>query len=295
MWVTVALAATALVTVKRARAAPEYTVDVVLRVTEGPMHVPEQLGVGALSAHVRELTFTRARLQQLVLNHPEAFPGAAKNPDGALEDLREKIDIDIATNDAIEEDDEAPRSARITLGFTGSKPETVWNVAHALADLLIDSALARERATALREQAAARSAADSAALGADDGAAPRSGSVVNRIKQTEARAAEAQLGLRAAEEQQAIRFEMVDPGRIPDRVSRTRLVSSGVVTLAISLLVACLLAGAFDPRVIDAADLVAAGVPLLGRFPSLPETRLAPAGAAQKAAAPASGDSGPRV
>ena len=68
--------------------------------------------------------------------------------------------------------------------------------------------------------------------------------------------------------------------------------------LAIALLAACVLAGAFDPRVVDAGDLSVVGVPLLGRLPSLPgppdRVRQTQRNVPNTAPAP-SDDRGPRV
>jgi hypothetical protein len=297
IWTVAALLLTAFVTVRRARTPPRYEVDVIIRASEGPMRAKEQLGGAALRAHVRDLTFTRARLIELMRSVPEAFPGAGKDPDSEIEDLRERMKVDIVTNDVIdEEDNDTPRSARIHIEFAGGKPEATWKGAHALADLLIDSALARQRAALLREQTGAELAEEGAADDSEP-AAGRSAAMARLVKETEAQAAAARLGLRAAEEQQALRFELVDPGRIPTPVGRAKLVRDAFVTLAVLLLVACLLAGAFDPRVLDAGDLAAAGVPLLGRLPSLPDRgRPGPTAAepAEPTSAP-SGDPGPRV
>ena len=57
---------------------------------------------------------------------------------------------------------------------------------------------------------------------------------------------------------------------MPTLATKEALVSDGLVTLALTLLAACLLAGAFDPRVIDAGDVTGLGVPLLGRLPLRP-------------------------
>jgi hypothetical protein len=260
-------------TVSRARTPPSYTVTVVLRVTEGQMAGTRgALGPGALRVHLRELTFTRPRLIQLVRSHPAEFPAAIKDPEAALEDIRDRIAVDISEGDFVEErrESDPPRSARVTVSFTASTPAGAWQVTHELADLLIDSTLARQRAALLREQASAESAVESAELHSEHPAMADNRPAVERLKARDAEAAAARLGLHAAEEQQALRFEMVDPGRVPAVARRTSLVGDAAVTFALALVVAGLAAGAFDPRVIDSGDLVAAGIPLLGRFPSLP-------------------------
>jgi hypothetical protein len=270
--VAVAAVGATAVTAKRARTPPSYTVTVVLRVTEGQMGARGELGAGALRTHLKELTFTRARIADLIRSHPAEFPGAAKDLDGAYEDVRERIKVEITQNDFIDDrrESDSPRSARITLSYSASKPKVAWDITHALADLAIDSALARQRAALLREQVGAESAVERAQLNTDDTTAADIRSLVGRLKETEARAASARLGLRAAEEQQGLRFELVDPGRMPSPVTKAALASDAIVTFAIALLAACVLAGAFDPRVVDAGDLSVVGVPLLGRLPPLP-------------------------
>ena len=77
--------------------------------------------------------------------------------------------MDIETNDLIDEASgiELPRVARMTLSFIAPTPELAWETTHALADLLIDSARARQRAALLREQAGAESAVERAELSSE--------------------------------------------------------------------------------------------------------------------------------
>lgn len=272
VWVTAAALVTGVLTVQLARTPPKYTATVVLRVTQGAMRTTDELSEGALHNRVTQLTFTRPRLTELVKGHPTDFPGAEKDPDGAYDEIREQMSVEILETDLIQEDPDSdpPRSARISLSFTSSKPEVAWNVAHELADLLIDSALARQRAALMREQAGAASAVESAQLSSGDSTLPGD-AVLDRLKAAEAKAANARLDLRAAQEQQSIRFEMVDPGRIPARVTRASLIGQSIATLVIALVAAALLAGAFDPRVIDGGDIGPLGLALLGRLPGLPD------------------------
>jgi hypothetical protein len=272
--------------VSDARKPKPYTVTVGLLVSEGPLRTREtreQLGAGALRTHVKNLTFTRARLGELIRSHPADFPGATKDLEGAISELRERIKYEI--NDVAFDDDDfdAPRSARIALTFTASKPESAWRLSHALADLLIDSTLARQRAALLRERAGAEAALEAAEGQPDLATLPGARSTAERLRATQAGAAQANFGLRAAEEQQAIRFELVDPGRMPTAVTKASLVGDGAVTLAIVLLAAFLLAGAFDPRVIDPDDLVGLGISMLGRLPPLPAAPIWPPAAPRNA------------
>jgi len=259
---------TAGVTALRLHKPPAYTVTALLRVSEGQLRTPEKLSAGALRTHLQELTFTRAHLGDLVRHNPKMFPGAAKDVDGTVEELREQITMQIAASDLIGESD-APRTAHITIGYTGSNPQRTWEVTNLLADLLIDSALERQRAAVLRQKAGAESV-ESAAQQEGDRSVATSSAAAERIRTTQAAAAAARFGVRAAEEQQTLRFELVDPGQVPTAVTRSEQAGDATVTFAILLLVASLLAGAFDPRLLDADDLAHIGIPLVGRLPPLP-------------------------
>jgi hypothetical protein len=64
-----------------------------------------------------------------------------------------------------------------------------------------------------------------------------------------------------------LRFELVDPGQYPGDQFRSplSLIVSALLAFPGALLAAALLAGAFDPRVLDSQDLMAMGVVVLGR------------------------------
>jgi hypothetical protein len=261
---------TAGVTALRLHTPPTYTVTVVLRVSEGQLQTPERLNAGALRTHLQELTFTRAHLGDMIRQNPTTFPGGAKDVEGTVEDLRERITTQIEASDLIGTgDSDAPRTAHITLSYTGTNPQRTWQITNALADLLIDSAMERQRAAFLREKARAESV-ESAAQQDGERSVAMSSTAAERIRTTQAAAAAARFGVRAAAEQQALRFELVDPGQVPTPVTRAERVRDATVTFAILLLGASLLAGAFDPRLLDADDLALIGIPLVGRLPPLP-------------------------
>jgi len=300
IWVAAAAVVSAALTVHLARQPPKYTVTVALRASEGTIRTQSDFGVGDLRAHMKDLVFTRSRLADLLKRHA-AYLG--KDPDAAYEELIDHLKVEIVLSDIIydERDSDPPRSARVTLSFTGWRPQVVWQIPHDLADLLIDSALARQRAALLRDQTAARSAVGRAQATSDDApvdatAADRR-SLLDRIKATEAKAAAAQLGVRAGEEKQGLRFELVDPGRMPKVGSRTWVIGAGIGVFVIVLLAVCLLVGAFDPRVLNAGDLTDLGVPLLGRLPPLPAPPSGPPESPRNApeASPPSADRGARV
>jgi hypothetical protein len=250
----------------------QYRVTAVLRVTEGSARAPAAFAQGALHAHVKDLTFTRSRLLKLMKRLPREFPAAANDPDAAFEEMRELIDVAVDESDVIGEnsDLDPPRSARISISFTASRPDVAWQVTHELVDLLIDSALARQRAALLRDQAGAESAVQRAEAHAGDTATLGLEAVHARLHTVDSRAASARLAARAAEQGQALRFELVDPGRVPAAAGKGSLLLIFAVVFVIALIGAGVLAGAFDPRVIGATDLQALRIPLLGELPRLP-------------------------
>jgi hypothetical protein len=85
------------------------------------------------------------------------------------------------------------------------------------------------------------------------------------------------MALHAATAQQALRFELVDPGRKPeDQKDLEPLVTRFIVSFLAAILAGWLLAGAFDPRVLNADDVEMVGVPVLGRLPWLPARLASP-------------------
>ncbi len=224
LWVTIAALVSGVVTYRRATRPPLYTVTALLRASEGAVSARDQLSEGALEARLKDLTFTRARLGELMKRHPREFPGAARDLDAAYEDIRERFTVDISGNDIItvdSDDEPPPRSALISVSFTASKPDGAWVVTHELVDMLIDSELARQRAAMLREQAAKESAVERAEEHADDTAAAGRAAIWARLQAADQRAADARLFARAAEKGQTLRFELVDPGRMPTVARKT--------------------------------------------------------------------------
>ena len=271
------------VTVWRSRIPPTYGVTVVLHVSDS-VNQPasgSDLGLGALHAYLNDRVFTTARLLALMARHPASFPKLEKDPTLALADLRDSLEIEISDNDFIEErgSGDPPRSARIGLEYRASTPEKAWLVSHALADLLIDSTRARERMLLEQEEGATaltlkRAQADLQELSRATGAMPAELTLVmarERMRIAERAHAAAQIAVRAAADQQALRLDMVDPGHQPEPINQTvALTTAFLLTFFITLATLFLLVGAFDPRVLDSDDLTSLGVTLLGHTSPLP-------------------------
>jgi hypothetical protein len=295
VWVGLALAISAATAVRRLRHPPRYEVTVVLRLAEGGTPGGSQsagsLATGALRAHVSDLAFSSARLVEVMKRHVSAFPDVVTDPSFAVERLREDIDLGISENDFIEErrPTDPRRSARLAVTFHASDPELAFAVAHDLTDVLVGAELERERRSIARDQAAAAAAqkeataemAEAARASAPAAAARLIEGARDRLAAAQRRAATSALEARALAERQAVRFDVVDPGRVPP-VDEARIsqVTELLLTLLASMLVAALLAGALDPRVIDADDVTALGLSVLGQVPRLPgQLRVRPAAA----------------
>jgi hypothetical protein len=89
-------------------------------------------------------------------------------------------------------------------------------------------------------------------------------SVNKRLRDNAKEDAKNQLLLRALDEQQALRLELVDPGRRPVRVKGLAAAQGVLIAFPLLLLVVALAVGAFDPRVLDDQDLRALGIAPLG-------------------------------
>jgi hypothetical protein len=129
-----------------------------------------------------------------------------------------------------------------------------------------------EREAAVAAVALQRSQAELAQLVRSPGQGDGSAIAAARDRWRAAQEADvaAQLALRAALARQTLRFDVGALGRKPEAINRAMALASGFVTmLFIMLAAAALLAGAFDPRVLEAEDLASSGLGVLGRFPRL--------------------------
>jgi len=281
LWVGIALALSAVLTFLRARVPSRYEAAVVLRVAEAQVAIPgAALGAGTLRPYVNELVFTNTRLIDLMSKHPGHFPDLPLDPASAVEEFRKALSTSISENDFTEErsDDDPPRSARLEIAFHASDPRLAFDVVQELSTMVVESTLGEQRASLEREQAAARTAVSKAEAGYADakradptGLDPRTLSAQTQQSLAQQRLATATLALHALNEKQVLRFQVVDPGQVPAARSTGRSIAFGLAaTLLATLLGGALLAGAFDPRVLDAEDLAGVGLGTLGEVPELP-------------------------
>ncbi len=281
IWGLVALAASGALIWRQSRMREHYEVTVVVRVSDGGSGAKgAALNGGALRGYIDEVAFTAANLQTLMRRHAREFPDLAKDPIAALAHLDENMEVIYADNEFLEErgPNDPPRAARIGIEYNAGDPDTAWTMAHELADLMIGSTVAGQKADLEREAAGAavalqQSQAELAQLvrNAGPGAAQSIAAARERWRAAQEADVAAQLALRAVVNRQTLRFEIDTPGRKPEPINRTTALVSGFVTMLFVMLVAAaLLAGAFDPRVLEADDLAPTGLGLLGTFPRLP-------------------------
>jgi hypothetical protein len=278
-WVVLAVLLSAALAARRFRANGPYDVTSIVRVTEGRVEVAgAQLSAAVLRAHVQDLAFTSARLKALMAHYPGHFPGLGLDPATTLENFRSQLEVTITETDFTEERkvDDPPRSARLTINFTGNDPDFVWKVTQELSQLVIDSSRGQQRANL----EAAKTVADNALRRATDELvaveaenlpprSPRLEGAQGRLTLAAMEAHKTDLALKALQEDEALRFEIVDPGRkprIPNKL--VDAVTGFVVGLGSFLVLGWLVVGAFDPRVLDAQDLASMGSNVLGQVPA---------------------------
>ncbi len=290
IWVPAAVLVAGLLTLRRARQPETYAVTVVVRAVEGAASGSRAVDVtlGQMRADVDARVFTSERITEIMRRHVVAFPDVADDPSGAVAAFREAMDVTFVENDFVEDREPgAPaRSTLIAVGFHAGKPELAWSVAHELTDMLMESSQEGQVRAQKRRAEAADVAVKQATADFDEAARVAAGAPDVRVRIARerllaAQAAEAAAGFAstAASEHQALRFDVVDGGLQPTRVDRREeLVTMFIVLLAAGLATIWLLAGAFDPRVLDAVDLVMLGAPVLGHVPALPSFRNSAAG-----------------
>jgi hypothetical protein len=259
---------TAAVTVRRALVPPRHGVTVVLRLSEGAVQAAgTNLTTGEIRAYINDAVFSNANLIDVMRRHPESFRGLDRDPMNELEDFRKGLEVYIAENDYVEErsPNDLPRWVRVEVSYYDISPTLAWTITHELADLLRGSTMEQERAAQARQGAAAAAAIRGVEV-------DRPGAT-ERLRSAAAQDALARVRSRATDENQALRFEVMDEGRLPTPPTTATRVTSAIIMLILALLGAALLAGAFDPRVLDMDDLIAAGVMPLGHIRSPAGTR----------------------
>jgi hypothetical protein len=303
IWVPAAVLVAGLLTLRTARQPETYAVKVFVRAVEGAASGSRVVDVtlGQMRADVDARVFTSDRITEVMRRHVAAFPDVADDPSGAVAAFREAMDVDFVENDFVEDrEPNAPaRSTLIAVTFHAAKPELAWNIAHELTDMLIESSQEGQARAQKRRAEAADVAVKQATADFDEAARVAAGAPDVRVRiarerllAAQAAQAAANFSATAASEHQVLRFDVIDAGVMPTPIDRRdELTTMFITVLAACLAAIWLLAGAFDPRVLDAVDLAALGAPVLGQVPALPSFRNSGAG---KSAVSATGRDEPR-
>ena len=273
VWIGVVLAIAAALTVQRYRHPPPCITTIVLSLTEG-LQSPagEAIPTGALRSQIFDIAFSRKHMLAIARRYPKVYPKVDREPVEVADDMLEALSVDIANNDFVDnrEPNDPPRSVKITLTFSAADPDVSWKIANDLTNLLVDTQVDRQRRAVQNEATASDQAhqlgiQDLKAASSESHEATVVGSAKDRLSQSLKRAIIAELALRTIDENQGIHAELVDPGHPPRKVQGLAYAIEPVLLgLPVLLFVAALLAGALDPRVLDAAELRSLGVPLLG-------------------------------
>ncbi|MES1210351.1 MAG: hypothetical protein ABUS79_30810 [Pseudomonadota bacterium] len=293
VWAPLVLAISAVAGVRAARRI-SYDATVVLAATEGNVRTGgEDLTSAALRSYVREWAFTGDHLVELMKRYPRDFPDLATDTGEAVESMRKALDVTVSDVALLEDrlPDDPPRTARIGITYTGGTPEQALTMARELANLVVSSTLRRETLTAANDAAAAaallgkteaqfQQTADESSIAAAGNsmaealrAQARAEAARQNLRAAVAAATNARLATRANEEHESLRFDLADAGRLPPRRTTSAFVRNVAELLLLALFGTCLLAGAFDPRVLDRGDVIGLGLTVLAEAPRLPAGR----------------------
>jgi len=260
---------------------------------------------GELRDFINRAAFADARLDELIGKHDLVQRLGTGDRAATLPHVRKLIDVQTWHDyfEGYRQRTDPPRTARVTIGFTAPDPALALAVARDLGELVAETQTIRESGEAMAQveqmrilmgSAAAETAHRRREFERAEQAASERGDLASlwRVQKTKgalevaertyrsvaAGLVSAQLHARAAR-QIGGRVRVVDPG-IPPWRTRTRaerLIRQAAVALILSLPLAVILTGAFDPTIRDEQDLRRAGLRLLGQVPSY-STRLPQAG-----------------
>jgi len=311
LWLVAALLVGAGWALFKVRRGNDFEGTIVLRVSEGAQQKAASPGVvnpgvmlgrGKLRTYINEVALSKPSLIKLMSGHPKSFPRVESDPSFAVQSFRENMTVEISENDFVEErrSDDPPRSARVIINFKAGDPELAWQIAQELGALAIGSTIEGQRSQLTADLEGARTEASRAAeavtaLEGRTGPNMQLDIARQRLLNAQQKVEDTSIALRALGQEQVLKFEVVDRGRVQPRPNPVRVgVKAFVITSLLAALAAWLLAGAFDPRVLDEVDVAGAGMPVLGRLPRLtgpppdpaaepeqpPERRSIPGGAA---------------
>jgi hypothetical protein len=278
----------------QARRPSRFQAEVGLLITEGafaPDGRPRPRG--ELRDFINRAAFADARLDELIGKHDLVQRLGGGDRAATLPRMRKLIDVQTWHDyfEGYRQRTDPPRTARVTIGFTAPDPALALAVARDLGELVAETQTIRESgeamahveqvrifmASAATETAHRRREFEQAEQAASERGDPASLWRVQKTKEAlevaerayrsaAAGLVSAQLHARVAG-QLGGRVQVVDPGIPPwrTRPRAERLIRQAAVALILSLPLAVILTGAFDPTIRDEQDLRRAGLRLLGQ------------------------------
>jgi capsular polysaccharide biosynthesis protein len=297
-----ALAVTAGITYKVATKPVQFEAEVVLALAEGSFATrTRSLPVDQLREYFNSVLLPDNKLTALVEKYNLFRLRKTLGPQFALEQLRSMFEIQIWKNTFVyydEDDESARRSARIGITVRDSDPDRAFNLAHELASIASEAAMAHRQKLAselahqvatlrtLTEEKLAKLAQETALKQtAIQDAVKRGRPELTGILRIDLQAldrerqrADEQLA-QIATSPDALANEIAAAGldltlnvvdeRRPERPARSEFVLIMVIAVVgtCSLLGSALLLGAFDSRVHDTDDVARLGLPVLGQVP----------------------------
>jgi hypothetical protein len=242
------------------------------------------------------------RLQKIILAHKLYPKQYEKDPQMAIEAMRDDMDVEVWRNYFLEEhyeDDDEARSVRFSISWKTTDPQLALDVVRDLAqtvvlaqteerrevfsmgqeDVRVEAEEAYERLAAVRTAEAQRRTALAGA-----GAAKKARLMVeladledeekDQVLRLEGLTdTKSRIEITAAweHERSGLVFEMVDPGYVePLKSGPRQLVMSAVMVFVATLFFAAVVFGAFDKKIRQAGDVRHLGIPVLGAVPTFP-------------------------
>jgi hypothetical protein len=288
------LLATVTLVAQRVRRAPSYVATLYFQMLEG--EVQELENAPRPPSNVREyigdVVLNRRQLVEIMEKYGLARTLFKRNPDAAIESMRDDIEIDVQRNYFIwdRRPGDEPRTADVMIAYHTGDPDRARAVAHELGDAvlraqatarrerlrlgrqLVDVQLERargelERLQGERDLLLIQGGPDRIAARAKSAAVEQQVKVaVSHVQKLEKRSAELGFAQRVESEDLGLTFELIDEGL---EVSGAPLSTLGLIRLALTtfLLVLVIVAGVvgvFDDRIYRPSDLAERGWPVLG-------------------------------
>ena len=309
----------------QARKVKKYFARIIIRVAEEDVELEGRSRSGVatpeaprpkskLREYVTDVAFTNGRLREVIDEH-ELYPTWSFDPNFQIFSLREDLEVEVFRNYFLLERDagDAPRTARIAIGYYDADPDIALEVARHLGRLVIEQESLERQLQAQNALAVATRVVDQLGREADHDREEMTRRVVALTRATrksertilQIEIAQLQRGLRhselmlsRAQEQKSafamrvelekrrlgMTFTVVDWGKAT-KVQRRKAVSLGiigVVAFFLALPFAAVAIGAFDSRVYNTDDVRRLGIEVVGHVPHFPGDHVATLAARRK-------------